>query len=187
MKVYIAPVSASRRPEASVVVSARRVYFQTCPKSGLVDNSTCISPAGRWGNAARAMVFACCSEIFGAVDGVTVLKAPAMAVRIGSGISVVVAGVSTAGFAVMLVVGTVVFTGVAIGVVVAAVLVVSRVCWGVRARVVAGDGCGDPVRAPLMRTYTTTTAMTATAIIPIFFRRRRCFFFRTVSLYRAGR
>src|SRR5512136_487686 len=87
LKVTIEPVSASRRPDASVVVPARSVYFQTCPKSGLVANSVVISPAGRLGNPVRAMASACCLVIFGIVDGVTVLKAPAIAVRIGSGVS----------------------------------------------------------------------------------------------------
>jgi hypothetical protein len=48
------------------------MYFQTCPKSGLVDNSAVISPAGRLLKAACAMIIACFSVIFGLVSPVGV-------------------------------------------------------------------------------------------------------------------
>jgi hypothetical protein len=89
------------------------------------------------------------------------------------------------------VMGIVDVTGMAVGIVVDTVVVAMVVCRGVTAS--AGDGVGDgarfeePAKNPLRRIYTTTRAMTATAMIPTFFRRRRCLFFRTISLYRAGR
>ena len=96
-----------------------------------------------------------------------------------------------AGFVVvMAVVGIAVCTGVAVAMtaVVAGTAVVSRGAGvSVGDSVGMGAGCGDPAKNPLRRMYTTTMAMTATAIIPIFFKRRRCFFFRTISLYRSGR
>jgi hypothetical protein len=49
------------------------------------------------------------------------------------------------------------------------------------------DGCGVLPKIPLAMTRITAMAMTATAMIAIFFTRRRCFFFRTISLYRSGR
>jgi hypothetical protein len=49
-----------------------------------------------------------------------------------------------------------------------------------------GAGGGDPERRPPSRKYTATNAMITRAIMPIFFMRRRCFFFRMSSRYRAG-
>jgi hypothetical protein len=103
----------------------------------------------------------------------------------------VVTVVKIVDFVVVPVAGTAVFTGAGVGTVVATVVAAAVVCWdvtiGVGVGVEVGVGCGEPEKNPLRRMYTTTRAMTAKAIIPIFFKRRRCFFFRTISLYRAGR
>ncbi len=89
------------------------------------------------------------------------------------------------------VVGTEFLAGVAVGMMGATVVAGTVICRVVTGRVRFGldedAGCGDPAIIPFRIMYTTTIAMTATAIIPIFFKRRRCFFFRTISLYRAGR